>query len=153
MSLLYTGAGDQLLGFSYIRNQLYKQSVKQGKLFDQEEGAFEHIESFVKTYQLEGSLDQLLEPDLTKYKTFNSFFYRKLKPDARPTSPDPKSIASPADCRLTVWEDVESAKKFWIKGRQFTIPQLLQDENMASHPLYAEGCSRRSRRVSAHEES
>lgn len=142
MSLLYTGAGDQLLGYGYIKNQLYKQSVKQGKLFDQELGAYEHIESFVKTYQLESSLDQLLEPDLTKYRTFNEFFYRKLKPDARPTNPDPKVIASCADCRLTVWEDVDTAKKFWIKGKQFTIPHLLQDENMASHPLYAEGCSR-----------
>ena len=39
MNFLYRGAGDQLLGFSYIRNQLHKQSVKQGKLFDQEEDA------------------------------------------------------------------------------------------------------------------
>lgn len=39
MNFLYRGAGDQLLGLKYIQNQLYKQSVKQGKLFDQEEDA------------------------------------------------------------------------------------------------------------------
>lgn len=142
MSLLYTGAGDQVLGYKYIQNQLYKQSVKQGKLFDQEEGAYEHIESFVRTYKLEDTLDQLLEPDLTKYKTFNSFFSRSLKPGARPADPDPQSIVSVADCRLTVWEDVDSAKQFWIKGKQFTIPRLLDDDNMASNPLYKDGCSR-----------
>lgn len=143
MSLLYTGAGDQVLGSKYIKNQLFKQSTKQGKLFDHEEGALEHIESFVKTYKLEDTLDQLLEPDLTKYKTFNSFFYRKLKPDARPADPDPNSVVSAADCRLTVWEGVDTAKKFWIKGKQFTIPNLLQDETMADHPLYKDGCSSR----------
>lgn len=59
----------------------------------------EHIVEFVKTYNLEDSLDQLLEPDLHKYKTFNQFFSRQLKPDARPPAGDENTVVSAADCR------------------------------------------------------
>lgn len=64
----------------------------------------EHITEFVKTYDLEKSLDQLAEPDLSKYKTFNSFFSRALKPDARPAdgANDPKVVVSAADCRCVI---------------------------------------------------
>lgn len=101
MSLLFTGHGDQLLKYKYIENLLFKQSVKQGKLFDSEEGAYEHITEFVKTYNLEITLHELEEPDLRKYKTFNAFFARNLKPNARPAdSPDdPRVVVSAADCR------------------------------------------------------
>ena len=46
---------------------------QEGKHFDSPESA-KSIESFVKTYSLQ--LDELLEPDITKYKNFNEFFYR-----------------------------------------------------------------------------
>lgn len=46
---------------------------KQGKIYDSPESA-ESISSFVKTYDLK--TDELLEPDLTKYKCFNDFFSR-----------------------------------------------------------------------------
>ncbi|KAK9895049.1 hypothetical protein P389DRAFT_172616 [Cystobasidium minutum MCA 4210] len=141
MSLLFTGAGDQLLGYKYISKLLIQQSIRQGKLFDSEDGAYEHIVEFVKTYNLEGSLGDLLEPDLTKYKTFNNFFSRQLKPDARPAEGGDDIVVSLADCRLTVWENVTDATQFWIKGRQFTIPNLLQDESISGRPEFKEGCS------------
>ena len=52
---------------------------------------------------------------------------RKLKPGARPVAneSDPTSICSAADCRLVVYPSVDLAKKFWIKGAEFTIPHLL----------------------------
>jgi hypothetical protein len=48
-------------------------------------------------------------------QSFNSFFSRRLKANARPIDcQDDKSvIVSPADCRLTVWESVDMAKRFW----------------------------------------
>lgn len=62
-------------------------------------------------------------------ETFNDFFYRKLKPSARPTeSPDdPRRLVSAADCRLMVFETVSEATKLWIKGREFSIARLLGD--------------------------
>ena len=102
------------------------------------------IPSFIETYSIQ--LDDLEEPDIAKYNTFNDFFYRyvysrffsdlsslilttfsKLKPDARPvqSSDDPLVINSAADCRLTVYPTIDLAKQLWIKGNNFTIPNLL----------------------------
>jgi phosphatidylserine decarboxylase len=58
---------------------------------------------------------------------FNEFFYRQLKPDARPcTAPENSSIAvSPADCRSVVFNKIEKATDIWIKGKDFTMQRLL----------------------------
>jgi len=125
MHLLFYGHEQvELLETKKIEGILREQSIKQGKQFDNPESA-ESIEHFVKTYSLQ--LDELLQPDLSQYKTFNEFFYRKLKEDARPdqNADNSKGICSAADCRLTAYQTVDLAKQFWIKGRNFTIPSLL----------------------------
>jgi phosphatidylserine decarboxylase len=73
-------------------------------------------------------MTEVLEP-VDAYKNFNEFFYRKLKPDARPPSaPDnPHIIVSPADCRSVVFNTITAAQKIWIKGRDFSIKRLLGD--------------------------
>ena len=47
------------------------------------------------------AMQEALEPSVSAYKTFNSFFYRKLKPEVRPIAEprDPCVVASAADCR------------------------------------------------------
>lgn len=69
--------------------------------------------------------DVLLPVD--EFKNFNEFFYRKLKPDARPcTAPDnPSVVVSPADCRSVVFNKIEKATEIWIKGRDFNMQRLL----------------------------
>lgn len=71
-------------------------------------------------------MSEVLLP-LEEFKTFNEFFYRKLKPDARPCSApnNPKIIVSPADCRTVVFNRVDDATAIWIKGREFSIARLL----------------------------
>ncbi|KAF7309803.1 hypothetical protein MIND_00352200 [Mycena indigotica] len=125
MHLLFYGSAEiKLLHWQSIEHLLREQSVKEGKVYDSPESV-QNIASFIATYQL--STEELLEPDISKYKTFNEFFYRKLKPTARPVdhADDPLSICSAADCRLTVYNTVDLAKQFWIKGREFTVPNLL----------------------------
>ncbi|KAM0747859.1 hypothetical protein T439DRAFT_305015 [Meredithblackwellia eburnea MCA 4105] len=131
MHILYS-AHDSLLGTTKLRHMLKEQSIEQGKAFDEEKGAFEHIQSFVKTYEIDCS--DLLKPNIADYKTFNEFFYRALRDGARPVADkgDDKVISSAADCRLTVFESVDLAKEFWIKGKNFTIGNLLQDDSLAS---------------------
>ncbi|KAF8599250.1 hypothetical protein BDV93DRAFT_534147 [Ceratobasidium sp. AG-I] len=122
-----------LLGEKRVDKLLIDQSIKQGKIFDRVDPAVvqPHIKSFIETYEIDTSL--LLQQDVTAYPTFNSFFARKLKPDARPIdSPqDPKIITSSADCRLTVWNNVATATKVWVKGKHFTIPELLGDAKLS----------------------
>ncbi|KAF9930939.1 hypothetical protein FBU30_011048 [Linnemannia zychae] len=114
-----------------IQHLFSVESVNQGRHFDAPESVAQ-IPNFIKTYKLD--LSELLEPDITKYETFNQFFYRKLRPSARPIHEknNPNIIVSSADCRLCVFESITSATRVWIKGKAFTLPNLLRDETLAS---------------------
>lgn len=85
-------------------------------------------------------MSEVLLP-LEEFKTFNEFFYRKLKPDARPCSaPDnPKIIVSPADCRTVVFNRVDEATAIWIKGREFSIGRLLGNAYPEDAKRYVNG--------------
>jgi phosphatidylserine decarboxylase len=75
----------------------------------------------------------MLDP-ITSFKNFNEFFYRKLKPGARPIDrlENPHIVTSPADCRLNVFETITSATDIWIKGKNFNLQNLLLDGNLAT---------------------
>lgn len=75
------------------------------------------------------------------FKNFNEFFYRALKPGARPASaPDnPHIIVSPADCRSVVFNRLDVATKVWIKGREFSVKRLLGDAYPEDAKLYENG--------------
>ncbi len=65
------------------------------------------------------------------YGSFNDFFYRKLKPGARPIVADPASVALPADGRHFVIPDVSACQDFIIKGLRFNLAALLGDAALA----------------------
>jgi phosphatidylserine decarboxylase len=71
-------------------------------------------------------MSEVLYP-IEAFKNFNEFFYRELKPDARPCSApeNPKIIVSPADCRSVVFNRMTEATKIWVKGREFSVERLL----------------------------
>lgn len=98
-------------------------SFKQGKKYDDPASASQ-IAGFINFHQLDMS-EVLLPTDA--FKTFNEFFYRELKPTARPCSaPDnPHIIVSPADCRSVVFNRMEDAQRIWVKGREFSVERLL----------------------------
>ncbi|GAA5828047.1 hypothetical protein JCM5353_003162 [Sporobolomyces roseus] len=132
MQLLYHGREQtKLVENSRVEALLKAQSEKQGKAFDSPVKAFEHIQAFVKTYNI--NCEELERPNIADYSTFNQFFYRKLRKGARPiASPeDQKVVSSGADCRITVFESVDKAKEFWIKDHSFTVSSLLQDDSLA----------------------
>lgn len=128
MHLLFRGKEQvKLLEEGKVEKLLREQTVKQGRIYDSPESAHS-IASFAETYKLD--LGELLEQDIKAYKTFNEFFYRKLKPDARPVeNPAPNAFCSAADCRLTAYSTLSDAEKFWIKGDEFTIPRLLHGKS------------------------
>jgi len=61
------------------------------------------------------------------YKSFNDFFTRHLKPDARPFSTDPLTLVSPADGRALVFPTLNENSYVPIKGHPFTIRKLIPD--------------------------
>jgi phosphatidylserine decarboxylase len=71
------------------------------------------------------------------FKTFNEFFYRALKPEARPIVPEEGVAVLPADGRHLVFPIVEKADGFYVKGMKFELQELLGDRALAEN--YAGG--------------
>ncbi|GAA5913423.1 hypothetical protein JCM6882_001957 [Rhodosporidiobolus microsporus] len=133
MRLLFHGVQKgRLLRSKHVEEAFKHWSIRTGEKYDSPHHARERIEHFVESYCIDTT--DLLLPSLTSYPTLNSFFYRKLRQDARPIARpgDPTVISSAADCRLTVFDSVESAKKLWIKGQHFTLPALLHDAPLSA---------------------
>ena len=61
------------------------------------------------------------------YRSFNDFFARQLKPEARPFSTDPKVLVSPADGRVLVFPRFEEDTFAPVKGHRFSIHKMLPD--------------------------
>jgi phosphatidylserine decarboxylase len=57
--------------------------------------------------------DEILDP-LDAFRTFNEFFYRRLRPGARPlASPDdPRVLVSPADSRMLAFPTIDDATRY-----------------------------------------
>ncbi|KAK4980506.1 hypothetical protein LTR42_000813 [Elasticomyces elasticus] len=133
MHLLYYGTPEATaLHWKRTQDLLEAQSLKMGKQYDDPKSK-DHIKPFIDSFELQESLKEMKEPDFTKYRTFNAFFAREIRDDARPqASPqDPAVVTSPADCRLTAFPTVDLATKYWIKGTGFTLPRLLASDSLA----------------------
>lgn len=104
-----------------VRILLRKLSIKQGIKFDNPR-LKRDIDSFIKFHKLD--LSDCLITDPGQFETFNDFFYRKLKPNARPIEGLKQVVVSPADCRCTTFNSVDEATELWIKGRNFTLARL-----------------------------
>ncbi len=75
-------------------------------------------------------ISELADP-VDSYQTFNEFFYRQLKPSARPISSDSNSVCFPADGRHLAFQDISEAPGFFIKGQRFDLRKLLGDSGLA----------------------
>lgn len=60
-----------------------------------------------------------------KYKSFNDFFIRHLKPGARPYSARKNILVSPADGRVLVFPRLENGTFVPVKGFPFSIHKML----------------------------
>ena len=123
--VLYKGAKTRMEG-ARARRLLKSLSVKQGVKYDHPSSAAD-IPGFIAFHRLD--VNEILDP-LNSFRTFNEFFYRKLKPDARPIEApgDDSRLVSCADCRMMAFETVNEATKIWIKGRDFSVARLLGPE-------------------------
>lgn len=65
-----------------------------------------------------------------KFRSFNDFFTRRIREGARPVDSDPTHLIAPCDSKLTVYPIGEDSR-FLVKGTEYTLPQLLQDEALA----------------------
>lgn len=66
-----------------------------------------------------------LEPDPYRYASFNEFFTRALRPDARPIDSSALSIASPVDGTVSECGPILGDRLLQAKGRDYTLSELL----------------------------
>ncbi|MGD1889045.1 MAG: phosphatidylserine decarboxylase [Cyclobacteriaceae bacterium] len=83
------------------------------------------IQDFVD--QLDIDMSESLKP-ISEFTSFNDFFYRELKPGVRPIG---EGLVSPGDGRLIAFENVAELDNFFVKGKKFTLPEFLDDEQLA----------------------
>tara|TARA_R110002072_G_scaffold303099_1_gene493530 strand:- start:275564 stop:276457 length:894 start_codon:yes stop_codon:yes gene_type:complete len=92
-------------------------------------GTRRKIEPFIEKFELDAS-EFALRPD--EFKNFNEFFFRKLKPEARPIDSNPLSICFPADGRHLCIPDLSSGDGLFVKGAMFNLRTLIGDDELAS---------------------
>jgi len=64
------------------------------------------------------------------FKTFNEFFYRALKPAARPVAPGERVATLPADGRHLAFANVDTTDSFYAKGAKFTLAELFGEDRL-----------------------
>lgn len=83
------------------------------------------IKGFVK--QLGINIDEA-EKSVSEFTSFNDFFYRTLKPSARPIE---NGFVSPGDGKMLAFENIADIHDFFIKGRKFTLKEFLGNDKLA----------------------
>lgn len=81
------------------------------------------IASFCRLYDID--LEEAEQSDPRAYASFNDFFTRALKHDARPVAGTETTVVSPADGRLTEFGVIEQDRLFQAKGKSYTLAALL----------------------------
>jgi phosphatidylserine decarboxylase len=88
------------------------------------------IQFFIKTYNIKV---KEAEYPLSHYKTLQDFFQRKLKANIHKiaSQKNEKIFVSPVDCRILVFDNINIVKYIWIKGKYFSIENLLCSKKKA----------------------
>jgi len=92
------------------------------------------IAPFIRDFGI--NTDEFAQPP-ESFQSFNEFFYRRLKPGARPIDPDPNCVVFPADGRHLGFPSISGVEAVFVKGQQFNLPRLLGDVDLAKR--YADG--------------
>lgn len=83
---------------------------------------------FIVDYDLD--VDEFAKKPFS-FKSFNDFFYRALKPGARPIAPGDHVAVLPADGRHLAFQNVDGAEGFYAKGQRFDLKSFLGDDALA----------------------
>lgn len=67
----------------------------------------------------------------TEYRSYNEFFSRKMKPEARPIRQDPRLLIAPCDSKLTAMPVTQDGL-FTLKHTEYTVASLLKNPELAA---------------------
>ncbi|MFW2177455.1 MULTISPECIES: archaetidylserine decarboxylase [unclassified Moraxella] len=83
------------------------------------------IRTFATAYGIK--LDEYERRSLSQYDSFNDFFTRELRADARTIDADTDSVVCPADGKVSQIGQINDQQLLQAKGRTYSVAQLLGD--------------------------
>ncbi len=86
------------------------------------------VDDFISDHAID--MNESLKP-ASSFRSFNDFFTRKLKPEARPFDSDPETFCSPSDSRLLVFEDIDIDHVIQVKGLTYSLKELLRNDELS----------------------
>ncbi|MCB1106745.1 MAG: phosphatidylserine decarboxylase [Chlamydiia bacterium] len=89
---------------------------------------------FIRDFHVDTT--EFVDP-VESFSSFNDFFIRKLKPNARPIASGDSIAVLPADGRFLAFQDLTKVEGFYVKGEKFDLRCLLRDEFLFD--LYKKG--------------
>ncbi|ATI02901.1 archaetidylserine decarboxylase [Cycloclasticus sp. PY97N] len=78
------------------------------------------------------NMSEAAQPDPEAYESFNAFFTRQLREDARPLEHDDTTIACPVDGTISQMGSIENGELFQAKGKSFNLSALLGNDSLSS---------------------
>jgi len=88
------------------------------------------IRTVVRRYDVD--LSDAVETDLRSWPTFNAFFTRALRPDARPLPGEPDAVAAPSDGAVQHAGEIADSTLVQAKSLTYTLEALLGDRRAAA---------------------
>jgi len=120
------------VAFQYIMPQLYLTQFA-GWFAQQKWGAVTHfvIKVFAKKYDVD--MSEAKKENFSDYESFNQFFIRELKDDARKINENPTALCLPADGRVSQIGHIDDERLLQAKGHFFSLSDLLAgDEELVN---------------------
>ncbi len=81
------------------------------------------------------NMSEAVEENPTAYPSFNAFFTRALKPDARPIDPDPLLLVNPVDGAISQLGKIDYGRIFQAKGHSYSLTSLLGGNQDRAQPF------------------
>jgi phosphatidylserine decarboxylase len=81
------------------------------------------IRAFVRAFKVD--LSEAADPTPSAYPSFNAFFTRALRDDARPADPRQTALLSPVDGTISQMGRIEGGRIVQAKGRDYSALELL----------------------------
>ncbi|MDC9720957.1 MAG: archaetidylserine decarboxylase [Gammaproteobacteria bacterium] len=91
------------------------------------------IRTFIKRFKV--NMDEAERQHASEYDSFNDFFTRSLKADARAIDQNPKHLACPVDGAISQLGKINGQELFQAKGHQFNLTTLLGGNEELATPF------------------
>ena len=88
------------------------------------------LKGFLRGYRV--NMAEALQPDPFAFASFNDFFTRALRADARPVAPEPGELASPVDGTVSQCGSIDVQRMVQAKGHDYSLEELLAGDRAAS---------------------